>query len=110
MGAAPSPRSPTLAGEGTPMRIKCHLPEALSMSLLTALLTLPVLGVHLQVEGLKVALQGDARPVCIAMAAVFLARLFQEPLKRAGAPLCQDSCRLTVIGCVGRAEAGTAHL
>jgi len=37
-------------------------------------------------------------------------------LKRVGflsgyeVPLCQDSCRLTVIGCVGRAEAGTAHL
>ena len=67
------------------MTIKHHLPEALSMSLLTALLTLPVLGVHLQVEGLKVALQGNARPVVIAMAAVFLARLFQEPLKQAGA-------------------------
>ncbi len=65
------------------MTLKRRLPEALSMSLLTALLTLPVLGVHLQVEGLKVALQGDARPVCIAMTAVFLARLFQEPLKQA---------------------------
>ncbi len=65
------------------MLIKRHLPEALSMSLLTALLTLPVLGVHLQVDGLKVALQGNARPVVIAMAAVFLVRLFQDLLKQA---------------------------
>ena len=65
------------------MLIKRHLPEALSMSLLTALLTLPVLGVHLQVEGLKMTLQGNARSVVIAMAAVFLVRLFQDPLQQA---------------------------
>ncbi len=65
------------------MLIRRHLSEALSMSLLTALLTLPVLGVHLQVDGLKVALQGNARPVAIAMAAVFLVRLFQDLLKQA---------------------------
>ncbi|MFO1431156.1 MAG: high-affinity branched-chain amino acid ABC transporter permease LivM [Candidatus Competibacteraceae bacterium] len=72
------------------MSIKRYLPEALSMSLLTALLTLPVLGVHLQVDGLKVALQGNARPVVIAMAAVFLVRLFQEPLKQAYSRLNPD--------------------
>ena len=65
------------------MLIKRRLSEALSLSLLTALLTLPVLGVHLQVDGLKVALQGNARPVVIAMAAVFLVRLFQDLLKQA---------------------------
>ncbi len=72
------------------MRIKRYLPEALLMSLLTALLTIPVLGVHLKVEGVNVTLEGHSRPVYTAMIAVFLVRLFQELLKQALGWLCID--------------------
>jgi branched-chain amino acid transport system permease protein len=65
------------------MTIRRHWPEALLMSLLTALLTLPVLGVRLKVEGVTMTLEGHAEPVYLAMVAVFLVRLFQEPLKQA---------------------------
>jgi branched-chain amino acid transport system permease protein len=61
--------------------MKRHLPEALIMALLTALLTIPILGIRVKVDGINVALQGDGTPVYIAMAAVFLIRLFQEPLR-----------------------------
>ncbi len=60
-----------------------HLPDALVMALLTGLLTLPIIGVQIRVEGVNVLLEGDARPVLLAMAAVFLARLFQVPLQAA---------------------------
>jgi branched-chain amino acid transport system permease protein len=61
--------------------MKRHLPEALIMALLTALLTIPILGIRVKVDGINVALQGDGTLVYIAMAAVFLIRLFQEPLR-----------------------------
>lgn len=61
--------------------IKRFLPEAVAMALLSALLTIPILGLRLRVEGIAITLEGDARPVYLAMAAVFLARLFQQPLR-----------------------------
>lgn len=64
------------------MNLKRYLPEALLMSLLAAVLTLPVLGIRLRVEGTRVSLEDDGTPVYLAMAAVFLIRLFQEPLGR----------------------------
>jgi len=60
-----------------------HLPDALLMALLTGLLTLPIIGVQLRVDGASVFLEGEALPVLLAMAAVFLARLFQVPLQAA---------------------------
>ncbi|MDQ2694137.1 MAG: high-affinity branched-chain amino acid ABC transporter permease LivM, partial [Pseudomonadota bacterium] len=39
--------------------------------------------VRVVVDGIRVSLEGDVFPVLAAMAAVFLARLFQDPLRRA---------------------------
>lgn len=60
-----------------------HLPDALLMALLTGLLTVPIIGVQIRVDGARVFLEGEALPVLLAMAAVFLARLFQVPLQAA---------------------------
>jgi len=57
--------------------------EALAAAVLTAVLTIPILGIDIVVDGPRITLTGEALPVLIAMAAVFVVRLFQEPLKTA---------------------------
>ncbi|HCB12975.1 MAG TPA: high-affinity branched-chain amino acid ABC transporter permease LivM, partial [Gammaproteobacteria bacterium] len=58
-----------------------HFFEAMLVALLAGLLTVPILGIQIQVEGINVSLEGDPLPVLLAMAAVFMARLLQIPLK-----------------------------
>lgn len=58
-----------------------HFFEAMLVALLAGLLTVPILGIQIQVAGIDVSLEGDPLPVLLAMAAVFLARLLQVPLK-----------------------------
>ncbi|HOB61897.1 MAG TPA: high-affinity branched-chain amino acid ABC transporter permease LivM [Candidatus Competibacteraceae bacterium] len=60
-----------------------NLLEAVLVALLAGLLTVPILGIHIQVDGIKVSLQGNAMPVLAIMAVVFAARLFQVPQKAA---------------------------
>jgi branched-chain amino acid transport system permease protein len=64
------------------MTIKQQLPEALFMALLTAVLAVPILGIEIKIEGIRVGLEADWIPVIIAVAAVFLVRLLQDPLWR----------------------------
>jgi len=58
-----------------------NLLEAVLVALLAGLLTVPILGIHIQVDGIEVSLHGNPMPVLLSMAVVFLARLFQIPLK-----------------------------
>lgn len=58
-----------------------HFFEAVLVALLAGVLTIPILGIQIQVDGIDVSLDGEPMPVLLAMAAVFLARLFQVPLK-----------------------------
>ncbi|QQS53817.1 MAG: high-affinity branched-chain amino acid ABC transporter permease LivM [Candidatus Competibacteraceae bacterium] len=60
-----------------------HFSEAALVALLAGLLTVPILGIQIQVEGIDVSLEGDPRPVLLAMAVVFVVRLLQVPLKAA---------------------------
>lgn len=62
---------------------RLHWRDAVLMSLLAAVLTIPILGLHIQVRGINVTLEGDATPVLWAMGAVFIVRLLQEPLFKA---------------------------
>ncbi|HPE73789.1 MAG TPA: high-affinity branched-chain amino acid ABC transporter permease LivM [Candidatus Competibacter sp.] len=55
--------------------------EAVLVALLAGLLTVPILGIHIQVDGIEVSLHGNPMPVLLSIAVVFLARLFQIPLK-----------------------------
>ncbi len=48
-----------------------NLLEAVLVALLAGLLTVPILGIHIQVDGIKVSLQGNAMPVLAIMAVVF---------------------------------------
>jgi branched-chain amino acid transport system permease protein len=49
--------------------------EAVLAGLVTAVLTIPILGVEVRVDGPRVTLTGDYLPVLLAVAAVFLLRL-----------------------------------
>ncbi|MCP5419797.1 MAG: high-affinity branched-chain amino acid ABC transporter permease LivM [Gammaproteobacteria bacterium] len=62
--------------------LRRHLPESVVMALVTAVLTIPILGVRIHIENLQVTLEGDGTPVYIAMAVVFLVRLFRAPLSQ----------------------------
>ncbi len=79
------------------MSVRRRLPEAALLALLTGLLAMPILGVRLRVEGVSLLLEGNPyhRVVLIAMAAVFLARLLQEPLR-------QTAVRLSVAAGAAR--------
>ena len=55
--------------------------EAVLVALLAGLLTVPILGIHIQVDGIEVSLRGNPMPVLLSMAVVFLAHWFQVPLK-----------------------------
>lgn len=48
-----------------------HFFEAMLVALLAGLLTVPILGIQIQVAGIDVSLEGDPLPVLLAMAAVF---------------------------------------
>jgi len=60
------------------------LKNAITAAVMTAILTIPVLGLQLKLEGYKVVLEPHWRPVWIAVAAVFLFQLFKPLLSRAG--------------------------
>ncbi len=63
------------------------LPEALIAAVLTAVLLTPIFGLRIHVDGVSVSLNRTPTPVLIAVAIVFLLRLFQEPLRNAWATL-----------------------
>jgi len=65
------------------MQLPRTFPEAALMALLTAVLTIPILGVRIRIDGIDVSIEGDLTPVIIAMAAVFIVRLLQRPLRQA---------------------------
>ncbi|EYS86016.1 leucine/isoleucine/valine transporter permease subunit [Cupriavidus sp. SK-4] len=60
------------------------LKNAITAAMMTAILTIPILGLQLKLEGYKVVLEPHWRPVWIAVAAVFLFQLFKPLLSRAG--------------------------
>ncbi|HDR9756042.1 MULTISPECIES: high-affinity branched-chain amino acid ABC transporter permease LivM [Burkholderia] len=59
------------------------LKNAVAAAFLTAILTIPVLGLQLKLDGYQVVLTPHWRPVWIAVAAVFLFQLFKPWLVRA---------------------------
>ena len=63
------------------------LKNALTAALLTAVLTIPVLGLQLKLDGYQVVLEPHWRPVWAAVAAVFLFQLFKPWLVRAKAAM-----------------------
>ncbi|WP_050462656.1 high-affinity branched-chain amino acid ABC transporter permease LivM [Herbaspirillum autotrophicum] len=58
------------------------LKNAVAAAILTAILTTPLLGLKLQLEGYRVVLQAHWTPVLIAVLAVFLFQLFKPALSR----------------------------
>ncbi|MFX6035541.1 DUF3382 domain-containing protein, partial [Acinetobacter baumannii] len=58
------------------------LKNAVSAAVLTAILTIPILGLQLKLEGYRVVLEPHWRPVWIAVAAVFLFQLFKPLIHR----------------------------
>lgn len=62
---------------------RLHWRDAIVMALLAAVLTIPILGLRVQVRGINVTLEGDMTPVWWAMGAVFIVRLLQAPLLEA---------------------------
>jgi len=60
------------------------LKNAVTAAVLTAILTIPVLGLQLKLEGYQVVLEPHWRPVWLAVGAVFLFQLFKPLLTRAG--------------------------
>jgi branched-chain amino acid transport system permease protein len=56
--------------------MRWHFAEAALAAVLTAVLTLPILGVEVRVDGPRVTLTGNYLPVLLAMGAVFSFRLF----------------------------------
>ena len=63
------------------------LSDALLAALLTAVLLTPIFGLRIHVDGVNVSLNRTPTPVVIAVAIVFLLRLFRQPLQRAWASL-----------------------
>ncbi|WP_035848292.1 high-affinity branched-chain amino acid ABC transporter permease LivM [Cupriavidus neocaledonicus] len=60
------------------------LKNAITAAVMTAILTIPILGLQLKLEGYRVVLEPHWRPVWLAVAAVFLFQLFKPVLSRAG--------------------------
>ncbi|NUT13414.1 MAG: DUF3382 domain-containing protein, partial [Cupriavidus sp.] len=60
------------------------LKNAITAAVMTAILTIPILGLQLKLEGYQVVLEPHWRPVWLAVAAVFLFQLFKPMLSRAG--------------------------
>lgn len=63
------------------------LKNAVAAAILTAILTTPLLGLKLQLEGYRVVLQAHWTPVLIAVLAVFLFQLFKPALSRTTASI-----------------------
>lgn len=61
------------------------LKNAVAAALITAILTVPLLGLQLRLDGYHVVLHPHWRPVYIAVIAVFLFQLCKPMLQRAGA-------------------------
>lgn len=55
---------------------------AVTAAVMTAILTIPVLGLQLKLDGYKVVLEPHWRPVWIAVAAVFVFQLLKPLLTR----------------------------
>ncbi|HNK33371.1 MAG TPA: high-affinity branched-chain amino acid ABC transporter permease LivM, partial [Plasticicumulans sp.] len=77
----PSPR--TAATTATTADSALPLKDAGLAAVLTGVLTLPLLGNHLIIDGTKTTLVTNYVPVLIAMALVFVVRLLRGPLDRA---------------------------
>ena len=63
------------------------LPDALIAAVLTAVLLVPIFGLRIHVDGVNVSLNRTPMPVVVAVAIVFLLRLFRQPLQRVWATL-----------------------
>src|SRR5436305_1758387 len=59
------------------------LKNAVTAAVLTAILSVPLLGLQLKLDGYKVVLEPHWRPVWIAVAVVFIFQLFKPMLTRA---------------------------
>lgn len=73
------------------------LKNAITAAVMTAILTIPILGLQLKLEGYKVVLEPHWRPVWIAVAAVFLFQLFKPLLSRAGSAVRLPGDRKSVV-------------
>jgi len=60
------------------------LKNAVTAAVMTAILTIPILGLQLKLEGYKVVLEPHWQPVWLAVGAVFLFQLFRPFFVRAG--------------------------
>ncbi|WP_432257676.1 high-affinity branched-chain amino acid ABC transporter permease LivM [Cupriavidus sp. TMH.W2] len=78
VGAIPAGQAARAAAPGQSLK------NAITAAVMTAILTIPILGLQLKLEGYKVVLEPHWRPVWIAVAAVFLFQLFKPMLSRAG--------------------------
>ncbi|MDS4043160.1 MAG: DUF3382 domain-containing protein, partial [Candidatus Competibacter sp.] len=63
------------------------LPDALTAAVLTAVLLVPIFGLRIHVDGVNVSLNRTPMPVVVAVAIIFLLRLFRQPLQRVWATL-----------------------
>ncbi|MGO4332888.1 high-affinity branched-chain amino acid ABC transporter permease LivM [Cupriavidus sp. 2TAF22] len=61
------------------------LKNAITAAVMTAILTVPILGLQLKLEGYKVVFEPHWQPVWLAVGAVFLFQLFKPLFQRAGA-------------------------
>jgi len=74
------------------------LSDALLAAVLTAVLLAPIFGLRIHVDGINVSLHRTPMPVIVAVAIVFLLRLFRQPLQRAWAKLrIPDSWRQNAL-------------
>ena len=58
------------------------LSDALLAALLTAVLLTPIFGLRIHVDGVNVSLNRTPTPVIVAVVAIFLLRLFRQPLQQ----------------------------
>ncbi len=63
------------------------LSEASLAAILTAVLLIPIFGLRIHVDGVNVSLNRTPVPVVVAVAIIFLLRLFRQPLQSAWATL-----------------------
>ncbi|MGH1539113.1 MAG: high-affinity branched-chain amino acid ABC transporter permease LivM [Arenicella sp.] len=64
-----------------------HYTDAFLAAILTLVLTTPIIGLHVVVEGLNIKLEGNFLPVVIAAFVVFMVRLFLHPILQTTAQL-----------------------
>ena len=58
------------------------LSDALLAAALTAVLLIPIFGLRIHVDGVNVSLNRTPTPVIVAVVAIFLLRLFRQPLQQ----------------------------